>query len=268
MMTDVDMPSPVDVRTRSGLLRALLVGLAAGFLSGLFGVGGGILVVPALVLLLHLPQRRAHGTSLAAVLPIALASLVSYATSGSIDWWVSLFLAIGAIFGAVVGTHLLQVLPHRALGVGFALLLLVTGIRMFVPLGAEGRAPLTALTVVLLIVVGLAIGALAGLFGVGGGVVLVPVLVVFWSMAPVIAKGTSLAVVVPTAIVGTWRNRKKRNADLRIATIVGLSGIVSAVLGSEVAHNLDDDLANVLFAILLVIVAAKLLWELRRAEEH
>src|SRR5690606_7980014 len=64
------------LRVRDRVLRAVGVGLAAGFLSGLFGVGGGILIVPALVLVMGLDQRLAHGTSLAAVLPIALASLV------------------------------------------------------------------------------------------------------------------------------------------------------------------------------------------------
>lgn len=231
-------------------------------MSGLFGVGGGILLVPALMLLLHLPQRLANGTSLAAVLPISLASLASYAVSGSVDWWVALFLAIGAVSGAILGTHLLQVLPLKVVGIGFILLLVLTAVRMFIPLEAEGRAPLTVLTVVLLVLVGAAIGILAGLFGVGGGVVLVPVLVVLWAMAPVIAKGTSLAVVVPTAIVGTLRNRSNRNADLRLAAIVGVSGIVSALAGAEVAKRIDDRLSNVLFAILLVAVSLKLIRDL------
>lgn len=244
--------------------RALLVGLAAGFLSGLFGVGGGILLVPALVVLLHLPPRMASGTSLAAVLPISVASLVSYTISDSVDWWVALFLAIGAVSGAVLGTHLLQVLPIRLVGIGFVVLLVITAIRLFIPLEAEGRAPLTVATAVLLVLVGAAIGILAGLFGVGGGVVLVPVLVVLWSMAPVIAKGTSLAVVVPTAIVGTLRNRANRNADLRLAAIVGVSGIVSALVGAELAHAIDDRLSNVLFAVLLVVVSVKLIRDLFR----
>ena len=244
------------------LARALLVGVAAGFLSGLFGVGGGILLVPALVLLLHLPQRMASGTSLAAVLPISVASLVSYTISDSVDWWVALFLAIGAVSGALVGTHLLQVLPIKVVGVGFVALLVLTAIRLFIPLEADGRAQLTALTAVLLVLVGAAIGILAGLFGVGGGVVLVPALVVLWSISPVIAKGTSLAVVVPSAIVGTLRNRANRNADLRLAAIVGVAGIVSAVVGAEVAHAIDDRLSNVLFAMLLVAVSLKLIRDL------
>lgn len=248
--------------TSPSLVRATFVGLAAGFLSGLFGVGGGILLVPALVMLLHLPQRMASGTSLAAVLPISVASLVSYTLSGSVDWWVALFVTIGAVSGALLGTYLLKVLPLKVVGVGFVVLLVLTAIRMFIPLEADGRAPLTVLTAVLLVLLGVAIGVLAGLFGVGGGVVLVPALVVLWSISPVIAKGTSLAVVVPTAIVGTMRNRANRNADLRLAAIVGVAGIFSAVVGAEVAQAMDDRLSNVLFAILLVVVSLKLIRDL------
>ena len=67
-------------------MKIALVGLVAGFLSGLFGVGGGILIVPALVIVLKLGQKLAHGTSLAAVLPIAMSSLLGYTIEGKVDW--------------------------------------------------------------------------------------------------------------------------------------------------------------------------------------
>ena len=96
----------------------VLVGVAAGFLSGLFGVGGGILIVPGLVLVAKMDQRIAHGTSLAAVLPISVSSLLSYWTHDHVDWRVGACLAAGALAGAVLGTRLLNVLPHRALAIG------------------------------------------------------------------------------------------------------------------------------------------------------
>lgn len=240
------------------------MGIAAGFLSGVFGVGGGILVVPALVMVVKMNQRLAHGTSLAAVLPISVASLVGYSTAGEVDWPVALFLAIGAVVGAVVGTRLLSVLPQRLLAFAFSGLLLATALRLFVPITSGGRGDLTLLVALGLVVVGVVTGILAGLLGVGGGIVMVPVMIVALGLSPVLAKGTSVAVIVPTAIMGTWRNRKKRNADLRVATVVGMAGIVSAVAGTVVSRQLNDDLANVLFAVLLTVVAAKLLWEQRR----
>lgn len=246
------------------LVRTALVGVAAGFLSGLFGVGGGILVVPALVLVLGMDQRRAHGTSLAAVLPIALSSLVGYALADKVDWAVALPLAIGAVGGAVLGTRWLAVLPHRALAIGFSLVLLATAVRLFVPTDASGRGGLDVLAVVGLVLIGVLSGVLAGLLGVGGGIVMVPAMVVIFGIPPVVAKGTSVAVIIPTAVMGTWRNRKKRNADLHVATVVGVAGIASAFLGTVVSRALDDDVSNVLFALLLVIVAARLLLDARK----
>ena len=100
-------------RGRDWLVRAAVLGVVAGFLGGLFGVGGGILIVPALVLFMHMDQRLAHGTSLAAVLPIAVASLIGYTLEDKVDWPVGVLLAIGAVGGAVIGTHILHVLPQR-----------------------------------------------------------------------------------------------------------------------------------------------------------
>ena len=248
--------------------RAIFVGLAAGFLSGVFGVGGGILVVPALVIVMKMDQRLAHGTSLAAVLPISVASLIGYSAASEVDWPVALFLAIGAVAGAVLGTKLLHVLPQRVLAFAFSGLLLATAIRLFIPFTSAGRGDLSVVVALGLVVAGVITGILAGLLGVGGGIVMVPVMVVLLGLSPVLAKGTSVAVIVPTAIMGTWRNRTKRNADLRAAGMVGAAGIVSALVGTVVSRQLSDGVANVLFALLLTFVAVKMLFEQFRRAAH
>jgi uncharacterized protein len=249
---------------RHALLATVVVGIVAGFLSGLFGVGGGILIVPALVLALKMDQRLAHGTSLAAVLPISVASLLTYTAHGNVDWAVALFLTIGAVAGAVLGTRWLHALPERTLGFAFATLLVVTAVRLYVDTDASGRGDLTVAMALVLVAVGLVSGILAGLLGVGGGIVMVPAMVVGFAIAPVVAKGTSLAVIVPTAIMGTWRNRKRRNADLKVAAVVGVAGIVSAVGGAALSDRISDDLSNALFAVLLLVMAARMVFGLVR----
>ncbi|MGD9701793.1 MAG: sulfite exporter TauE/SafE family protein [Acidimicrobiia bacterium] len=256
--------SSARIETNSTLVTTVVLGLAAGFLSGLFGVGGGILIVPALVMFLKMDQRLAHGTSLAAVLPIALSSLAGFWTNGNIDWPVALFLAIGAVGGAMLGTKLLHVLPHRTLGFAFAAVLIASAIRLFITTEANGRGDLTLAMAVGLVAVGLGTGILAGLLGVGGGIVMVPVMIVLFKISPVVAKGTSIAVIIPTAIMGTWRNRKKQNADLRTAAILGVGGIVSAWFGAHLSDAMSDETSNVLFAILLSLVAIRMLWQLEQ----
>ena len=243
----------------------VLVGLAAGLLSGIFGVGGGILIVPGLVFFVKMDQRRAHGTSLAAVLPISVSSLATYWVHGHVDWSVALFLAIGAVAGAFLGTKLLKTVKHEILSMGFASLLIVSAVRLYWSTSGSGRDQLTLLMCIALVAVGVVTGVLAGLLGVGGGVVMIPAMMVLLGLPNVIAKGTSLAVIIPTAITGTLRNRSASNVDIRAAAIVGAGGILSAIAGGWISDRLSDSLSNALFATLLIVVAGRLgLQESRR----
>jgi uncharacterized protein len=143
-------------------------------------------------------------------------------------------------------------------------LMLATAVRLFISTDADGRQALDVVDTTALLAVGLLSGTLAGLLGVGGGIVLVPAMVVLFGITPVVTKGTSVAVIIPTSLMGTWRNRKHHIADMRVAAILGTSGIVSAVAGGLVADRMSDELSNVLFAALLVVVSARQLWALRR----
>lgn len=236
----------------------------AGLLGGMFGVGGGLIIVPALAGIAKMDRRRASGTSLAATLPIAAAALVTYVVDGNVDWAIALCLAIGAISGAVIGTHLLSVIPKNILTIIFVIVVLATAARLAVGSETTGRADLSVTMVLLLILVGLLTGTLAGLLGIGGGVIMVPAMVVLFGMVPVVAKGTSVAVIVPTSIMGTFRNRQNANVDLRVATIVGGFGAIFAVVGGLIASDLSDRSSNVMFALLLLVVAITQLATLRK----
>ncbi len=243
--------------------QGLLIGVIAGLLSGLLGIGGGIVIVPSLLALLSMERKLAHGTSLAATLPVATASLVTYAIGGNVDWRVALSLACGAICGAVVGTQLLQIIPKRPLTIIFVAVILLTAIRLLVANDVMGRETLSVAGVIALVAIGFITGTLSGLLGIGGGVIMVPAMVVLFGIVPVIAKGTSVAVIVPSSLVGTLRNRKHSNADIPVAFAIGVAGILSAIVGSLIADSLDDTVSNALFATLLVIVAVMQIRTLR-----
>lgn len=249
------------------LWKALALGLVAGLLSGLFGVGGGILIVPGLVLALRMPQRLAHGTSLAAIIPIAASGLVGYGVAGEVDWLAALCLAVGAAgAGAGIGTRLLHRWRQRTLALCFALLLVATAARLLWETGAGSARPdLDALLVVQLLVLGVASGVLAGLTGVGGGTVMVPAMVVLLGFPTVLAKGISLGAMIPTAIVGSTKNMRRQNLDLRTAVIIGAAGVASSYAGSQISLGLDSTVSNRLFALLLTAIALKTAWDNRRA---
>ena len=242
-------------------------GIGAGLLSGMFGLGGGIIIVPGLMFALRMDQRRAHGTSLAGVFLISLSSFFSYWTHDHIDWPVVLWLSIGSVAGSLAGAELLNRLSKRTLTVAFIGILVIAGIRMFFKIDAAGEMILNAPTAAWLVVIGLVVGALAGMLGIGGGLMTVPILVIFFHVAPALAKGTSLAVVIPTALSGTLQNLRNKNADLTAAAIVSSTGIVTAIAGSWIAARMNDAISNFLFAILLIFIAGRMLLQLRKQRE-
>jgi len=110
--------------------RAIALGLLAGTVGGLFGVGGGIIVVPGLVLWLMFSQHQASGTSVATIVASAGAALISFAVDGSVDWRAAVLVTVGAVVGAAIGTRILHLIPAKVLTRSFSVLLLVAALRM------------------------------------------------------------------------------------------------------------------------------------------
>lgn len=233
-------------------LRAAGIGVAAGMLSGLFGVGGGIVMVPMLVAWFALDQRRAGATSLLAIIPIATASTIGYAVNGNVDVASGLLLLVGGIVGGQVGARLLPRTPIPTLQLWFGILSLATAARLVMedPASSGGWAP-AALESVLLLAVGLAAGVLAGLLGVGGGIIMVPGLVLVAGADADVARGTSLLVVIGTALTATVTNVRNGLVGVRVGLVAGLVGAPAGLAGAALGQWLPERLALALFAGLL-----------------
>src|SRR6476661_2162383 len=113
--------------------RLALIGLVAGVFSTVFGVGGGIVVVPLLISFARLPTHAAAATSLGAILVTATAGALLYAVRGDVRLGYALLIGVPAVAGALVGTHVQQRLSGRALTLGFSALLAIIGIRLIAP---------------------------------------------------------------------------------------------------------------------------------------
>jgi uncharacterized membrane protein YfcA len=109
------------------------------------------------------------------------------------------------------------------------------------------------------LILGVAVGLIASTLGIGGGVVFVPALVVFFEFSQHTAQGTSLAVIVPTAIVGAFAHGRRGRVDWRTAALIASGGILGGLGGSAAALSIDPDMLRRLFAVLLVIVAVRML---------
>jgi hypothetical protein len=96
---------------------------------------------------------------------------------------------------------------------------------------------------------------------------MVPAMVVGFGIPAAVAKGTSLAVIIPTSVMGTIRNRSNHNVDLRLAAVVGIAGVVSAFGASKISVGLSETTSNRLFALLLLAVALRMAWQFVRSPD-
>jgi uncharacterized membrane protein YfcA len=247
-------------------LRAAVIGIAAGILSGLFGVGGGIIMVPLLVAWFALDQRRAGATSLLAIVPIATASAAGYALNGNVDISAGLLLLVGGVVGGQLGSRLLPRTPIATLQVWFGVLSLATAARLVLGGSSNALAELGAVWEGgLLVLVGVAAGTLAGLLGVGGGIVMVPGLVLLTGDDADTARGTSLLVVIFTALPATITNWRNGLVEVRIALVAGLVGAPAGLVGAAVGQWLPERIALVLFAGLLAWSGVQMILRSRRS---
>ncbi len=188
-------------------MRLAAIATVAGAFSGLFGVGGGAIIVPLLVLWLGYEHREATGTSLAAIAVIAALAAGVHAVYGNVDLWMGLLVAAPAVARSA-RRHRASAADLRAGGGG--------GVRGPADRLRGGARPLMdALDVIGLLALGFAAGIAGGLFGVGGGVLFVPALVVFADLSQLEAIATSLVAVVIMAAVGAARQREYGNIRLR-----------------------------------------------------
>ena len=238
-------------------MRLVLIGLVAGFFSALFGVGGGLVIVPLLLLVAHWEERSAMATSLAAVGVTALSGTILYALHGKVEPSYAALVGLPAAVGVVAGAALQQRIRRRGLSLLFSLLVLGVAIELlFSP-------PRLSESFALAIALGFAAGILAGLFGVGGGLLFVPTLLAL-GLTQLHAEATSLMAILPTAVAGTWRQSRYGNLRWRSAGVLGISSIAGAEGGILVATHLPEDLLRRLFAVFMLCVAAQLASRARR----
>ena len=119
--------------SKANVVKLLATGLVAGLLSGLLGVGGGLIIVPMLVLVTGFTQHQAHATSLLAVIPIAAVAAATYAIDDSISFGIAALLAMGGLIGAPMGARLMSTMTESTLMIIFGCLAIVLGIVQVLP---------------------------------------------------------------------------------------------------------------------------------------
>jgi uncharacterized protein len=229
------------------------VGFLAGYLSGHFGIGGGLITTPAIRLWLDRPALIAVGTPLAINIPTAIIGAIAYGRKGLIARHLVGPLAATGVIGVVAGAAVTPI-------VGGSPILLVTAVLIFIlswrfTLGKEAtitrprRLGLPALALS-----GLAIGFFSGLLGLGGGFLLVPFLSLLLGLDMKTTFGTSLAVVAAITIPGALAHYYLGNVDVALSLRMMVGVVPGVLIGSSVAMALPNRWLKVMFGIFLAVI--------------
>ncbi len=260
-------------------LALLIVGLVAGVAAGLFGIGGGVIIVPALTILLGFELKKATGTSLAALLmPVSIFAAIAYYRAGKLKISTAAWVALGILITSGIGANIAIGLSTAVLRQVYGIFLLYVSWRFIEPRKwqaemqkrmlekekppatpvTEADPPETTVAWYILFIVGLVAGILSGMFGIGGGVVIVPALVGLLRMDQKRAVGTSLAaLLLPVSLPGVIAYYNSGDLDITVAALVAVGLIVGAIFGARIALRLPSATVKRLYGIFLLFVAAR-----------
>ncbi len=252
----------------------ILIGTVAGFASGMFGIGGGVIIVPALTVLVGLQLLQATGTSLAAqLLPVGILAVLAYYRAGHLRWRVVVPVALGLLIGAVGGANLALNLPTATLKGLYGIFLIYMSWRFIEPRklfrtyqNRRTPAPEAALQAelhaspVVLLGVGLIAGVCSGMFGIGGGVVIVPILMALLHFDQKVAVGTSLgALMLPVSIGAVVTYFRADQLDILVAAAVAAGMVFGAFLGARTALSLPTATVKRIYGIFLFFIGLNFL---------
>jgi uncharacterized membrane protein YfcA len=260
------------------ILLFALFGSFAGFLAGLLGIGGGVILVPLFLwafahagfsdtVLVHL----AIGTSLTIIFPTTVSSTLGHFRNGHVNPNQVLYMSIGAVIGALCGATLASFVDGELLKAMFGVMQIGVAVRLLLPSDKLHLEPERTIPPLHLILVGLAAGTFSAFFGVGGGVIAVPMMLFLLRLPIHLAVGNSSAMIAVSSIVGAlsyvvhgWTLPDLPvwsfgYVNLLVVVIVAPFTIIAARFGARLAGRFDRDKLIRIFALLLIVVGLRLL---------
>ena len=237
------------------LALGLILSAGIGVSLGLIGGGGSIITVPVLVYVLDVPAHRAIGMSLAVVGSTALVGALLHNHRGAVAWRTGSLFAASGIVSAFFGSKLTRLVAPSALLLLFAGLMLVVATVMLTRKDPADGAPPHARSVPRSILAGIAVGFLTGFFGVGGGFLIVPALVLFGGLTMKEAIGTSLFVIAINCASGLLGHLSAGDADWRLTLMVAALATAGALVGTALSHRFHPAHLRRIFAWFVVAVA-------------
>ncbi|TEA78401.1 sulfite exporter TauE/SafE family protein [Allopusillimonas ginsengisoli] len=245
----------------------LLSGALIGFTGGLLGIGGGLLAIPLLGLLLGMDQQMAQGTALIMVLPAVLLTVRKYNQNARIDFHAAAAGAASSIVCTWIGARIALGLDSAQLRLIYAVFVLGIAVFYFYQAwrGARARKPLAPRRQAgefhkgWFALIGTLAGLAGGIFGVGGSVLVVPLLTTFFRLSQTGAQAIALSMIIPGIFVALFTYASHGQADWLIGIPLALGSILMVPYGVRLAYALPEPRLKLIFACLLVVIMALLL---------
>ena len=242
------------------LLEMLALGATLGFVGGLFGIGGGIIVIPLLVLGFGLDQAVAQGTALVMMVPNLLIGWWRYNQRHPVALKTALQIGVLACTTTWLVAHLATRLPSDLMRMVFALFLLLVSLRMLRPTTASSAATTTKpRDLRFMPLVGVLGGSSMGLLGVGGGLVATPVLTGWFGQRQTVAQSLSLALVAPSSIIALMTYSGAHRVDWALGLPLAAGGLFTVSAGVALAHRLPERRMRIAFAYMVLCTAVWML---------
>jgi uncharacterized protein len=241
-------------------IQMLSLGAAFGAFGGLFGVGGGIIAIPSLVLLFNMTEQSAQGTALVMMLPNVLLGFWKYRQRNAIDLRMAVLLCGPAVIATFVAAHLANGVTSAALRLAFGVFLAAIALYLICKvLGVGTRSARRALAWPHAWLVGAAGGFLSGLFGVGGATIAPPALTAFFGQTQTAAQGLALAMITPGTIVALAVYARAGAVNWSDGIVLAIGGVLAVPLGVAAAHALPSDRLKLLFCGFLMLSATMII---------
>lgn len=242
------------------IIKSILGGGISGFLCGLLGIGGGSIIVPVLFFFFSLSIKKAIATSLMVILISALAGFLTHLKGKNTDFKLAVFLIISGMIGAQAGAHFTGILPETIVKIIFIILIVGLGFKLLFSreIKCENGEKYT-LKWWSTSLIGFISGAVSGLCGVGGAVLLVPLPHIILKIPIKICIGTSLIVVFFNALSGVFAYSKMGFVDYKTGLIFGIGAVITSPVGAKLSMLIPREKLRKMFAIFLIITPVLLL---------
>jgi uncharacterized protein len=275
----------------------LLLGLGGGvgFLSGVFGVGGGFLMTPLLIFV-GIPPAVAVGTEASQILASSVSGVLAHMRRRAVDFKMGLVLIVGGTFGSAMGIWLFRILRAQGqidltISLSYVIFLGIVGILMFqeslrallrlrqrgatrsklhrhwwihgLPLKMRFHTSRLYISALMPVAIGFSVGVLAAIMGVGGGFIMVPAMIYLIGMPTSIVVGTSLFQIAAVTAFTTYMHAiSNYTVDIVLALLLVFGGVIGAQLGSRIGSRLRGEQLRILLAMLVLLVCGKLAYDL------